>query len=410
MSGLKLTGPFRQVLPMDKLPLRGPIMDEDLQIITEAGILTDGEKIIAVDDFKALRLGYPDAIVQETAEDLVVVPGFIDAHTHICFAGSRAGDYAKRNAGKSYQEIAQAGGGIWDTVTKTRAVSLEELIASLSERASRHLTEGVTTCEVKSGYGLDVRNELKMLSAIKEVSAGHAIDLVSSCLAAHIKPRDFEGSNREYLDMLLVDLLPKIQDQDLTHRVDIFIEENAFSPGEGLYYLKAVKKLGFDLTVHADQFSTGGSETAIKAGAMSADHLEASSDQEITLLSKSNVFAAALPGASLGLGEPFAPARKLLDAGCGLVIASDWNPGSAPMGDLLMLAAILGAAQKLTAAEIFSGLTFRAAAALGLKDRGLLCKGSLADWAAFPTTDYREILYHQGKMKPVRIWKRGQEV
>lgn len=403
----KLIGPFRQLLSMDQLPLRGPIKDDQLTILNDAAILVDGDHIVTIGDFETLRLAHPKAAVNKMNDDLVVLPGFIDSHTHICFAGSRAGDYALRNAGKSYQEIAAAGGGIWDTVTQTRSATLEELTNSLSKRASRHLSEGVTTCEVKSGYGLNLESELKMFQAISIVNDQLDIDLVSTCLAAHIKPKDFEGSNQDYLTMLLSDLLPQIKKGGLANRVDIFIEENAFGKEEGLNYLLAAKEMGFDLTIHADQFTAGGSSVAIRAGAISVDHLEAASEREIDALSKSGILATALPGASIGLGEPFAPARKLLDAGCGLVIASDWNPGSAPMGDLLLEAAVLGSAQKLGATEIFAGLTYRAAAALGLQDRGQLAPKMLADFIAFPADDYREILYQQGKLKPLKVWKRG---
>jgi imidazolonepropionase len=164
-------------------------------------------------------------------------------------------------------------------------------------------------------------------------------------------------------------------------------------------YLNKAKQIGFDVTVHADQFTTGGSEVAVNMGAVSADHLEASGEQEIKLLANSNTVAAVLPGASLGLGMPYAPARKLLDAGACVAIASDWNPGSAPMGDLLMQAAAMSAAEKLSTAEVFAGLTFRAAKALRLNDRGTLTAGFRADMQAYPTDDYREILYHQGKLR-----------
>ncbi len=183
--------------------------------------------------------------------------------------------------------------------------------------------------------------------------------------------------------------------------MDVFIEKNAFDGNAALDYLNRAKHSGFDVTVHADQFTAGGSEVAVKAGAVSADHLEASSDKEINSLAKSNTVAVALPGASLGLGMPYAPARKLLDAGACLAIASDWNPGSAPMGNLLLQAAVLGAAQKLSNAEVFAGLTFRAAKALNLTDRGALAAGLCADLQVYPTNDYREILYHQGSLRPL---------
>jgi imidazolonepropionase len=217
-------------------------------------------------------------------------------------------------------------------------------------------------------------------------------------------PKDFKGSQQEYLDHVVNELLPLIKKENLTNRIDIFIEESAFSADNAMVYINKAKRMGFDITVHADQFTPGGSVAAVVAGAVSADHLEASGEGEIRLLANSNTVAVTLPGASLGLGMPYAPARKLLNAGACFAIASDWNPGSAPMGDLLMQAAVMSAAEKLSGAEVFAGLTYRAATALKINNRGILAQGMLADMQAYPCTDYREILYYQGKMKPSKVW------
>ncbi|WP_428328511.1 imidazolonepropionase [Mucilaginibacter sp.] len=398
-----LHGPFTQILPLTGLPLKGALQDDQLQIILQGGILTENGLIIAVDSFEKLRGENPSAQIKETQGQQVLLPGFVDCHTHICFAGSRAKDYAMRIQGKTYLEIARSGGGIWDSVTQTRAADEALLTQLLIKRAERHLAEGVTTIEVKSGYGLSVEQELKQLRAIKVAATQINVSLVATCLAAHMVPKDFNGSQTEYLQYILTDLLPIIKKENLANRVDIFIEENAFNGDNALVYLNKAKQFGFDITVHADQFTTSGSHVAVNVGAVSADHLEASGDAEIKLLAGSNTVAVTLPGASLGLGMPYAPARKLLDAGACLAIASDWNPGSAPMGDLLMQAAIMSAAEKLNTAEVFAGLTFRAAKALNLTDRGILAAGMRADMQAYPCTDYREILYQQGKLKPVII-------
>ena len=340
----------------------------------------------------------------------VCLPGIIDSHTHICYGGSRARDYAMRNAGKTYLEIAKEGGGIWDTVTKTRASSSEELVKGIRKRANRHLKYGTTTIEVKSGYGLSKEEELKMLRAIKDANQQIKAELIPTCLAAHMKPKDYEAGPASYLEEVVDQLLPQISREGLSKRVDIFVEESAFSGDDAKAYLKAAKQLGFDITVHADQFSTGGSEIAVEFDALSADHLEASTEKEIQILANSNVIATALPGASLGLGCAFTPARKILDAGGALAIASDHNPGSAPMGDLITQAAILGAFEKLSNAEVLAGITFRAAAALGLDDRGRLIQGKLADLAVFHTGNFAEILYNQGNLKPCMVWKNGELV
>lgn len=399
-----------QLVTMAELPDRGPLQDKDLRVIADAGILMANGTIEAVGTFEALKTTHPDAEVYLLEGKHTCLPGFIDAHTHICFGGSRAKDYALRNAGKSYLEIARAGGGIWDTVTKTRALSQEALAKSTAKLANRHLKNGTTTIEVKSGYGLSVAEELKMLRAIRSAQGATKATLIPTCLAAHTLPKDGQHSASSYLKQMAAELLPQIKAEQLATRVDAFIEQSAFSAEDIAPYFETARQLGFDLTVHADQFSTGGSAVAINMGALSADHLEASTPKEITLLAQSKTVATVLPGASLGLGLPFAPARQLLDAGAILAIASDHNPGSAPMGDLLTQAALLGAYEKLTHAEVLAGLTVRAAMALGLTDRGQLVPGQRADFILFHTADYSEILYNQGNLKPCVIFKDGAKV
>ena len=202
-------------------------------------------------------------------------------------------------------------------------------------------------------------------------------------------------------------MLPEIKKKNLTKRIDIFVEKNAFTAIAARNYLQKAKEMGFEITIHGDQFTRGSAALANEVEALSIDHLEAADDNEIVILAKGNVIPVVLPGASIGLGEPFAPAHKLLDAGTSLVIASDWNPGSAPMGNLLTVATILGAYEKLTMSEILSGVTSRAALALNKTDRGVLKSGMKADYIAFKTNDYREIIYRQGELRPEKVWKNG---
>lgn len=414
MPTLKYTfiGPIRQAVTMSKLPIKGALKDEQLHIIQEAGILIKDEEIYEIGPYWDL---YPEAqsIGAEMISlkgDFVALPGLVDCHTHICYGGSRAKDYAMRNAGKSYLDIAKTGGGIWDTVTKTRKASLEKLAQMTVQRANRHLKDGITTIEVKSGYGLSVEEELKMLRAIKLANENTIADLIPTCLAAHIPPKDFQGTNKDYLKTIADEVFPILKAEVLSNRIDAFIEETAFTSDDINSYFQKAKEMGFDITVHADQFRTGGSKIAVDFGAISSDHLEASSENEIQLLAESETIAVALPGASMGLGVSYTPARKLLDAGASLAIASDWNPGSAPMGDLLMQASVLGTFEKLSNAEVLAGITFRAAAALGLENRGALEIGKLADIILFPTDDYREITYQQGRLKPTIIIKNGVRI
>lgn len=408
MHKLKLIGPFTQAVTMDNLQLKGPLSDDHLEIIDHAGILVNGDMIEAIGPFRELKSLAP--VVEPVEGDLVVLPGMIDVHTHLCWSGSRANDYTMRLRGSTYLEIAQQGGGIWSTVAKTRKADSDELAKLTAARADRLLHQGTTTVEVKSGYGLNADAEWKILTAIWKANEITKADLVPTCLAAHVKPKDFDGSAREYLGYLIKELMPRIRAEKLADRVDIYIDEGAFDLPDARYYLAAAKDLGFDVVVHADQFSRGGARLAVEMDALSADHLEASADEDIRLLAGSDVFPVALPGSSLGLGAGFAPARKLLNAGTSLVIASDWNPGSAPMGNLLMQAAVLGVYEKLTMAETLAAITCRAAYALRMADRGILRPGMLADFIAFPCCDFREILYNQGGMGPEMVWKRGRLV
>ena len=409
---MKLIGPFKQILTLNNLPLRGKISDEQLEIIENGGILINSEN-------KIEEIGNYEVIANKTKQSLsnsptlqfsnsVVLPAFIDCHTHICFGGNRANDFAMRNAGKTYLEIAEKGGGIWSSVQHTRNASESELLEKLLERINRLISLGITTIEIKSGYGLNVESELKMLRVIQQAQTKTKATLVPTCLSAHLKPKDFEGTSSAYLQYILTEILPKVKQENLSKRVDIFIEKSAFQPEESRKFLERSKDLGFEITVHADQFTAGSSRIAVEVGAVSADHLEATIDEDIEFLAKSETVAVALPGASLGLGEPFTPARKILDKNGILAIASDWNPGSAPMGNLITQASILATFQKLTTAEVLAGITFRAAKALNLNDRGILKKGMKADFVVFETDNFQNILYNQGSLVASEVYIDGR--
>ncbi|MGU3375383.1 imidazolonepropionase [Chryseobacterium sp. M5A1_1a] len=407
---MKLIGPFKQVVTLANLPLRGKLSDEQLEIIVDGGIIVDNNTIQRIGNFETLKTENPAIEIEQIEGEQIVLPAFVDSHTHICFGGNRANDFAMRNAGKTYLEIAESGGGIWSSVQHTRNASEEELLSTLLERINFLIDLGITTIEVKSGYGLDVENELKMLRIIKKAQESTKATLVPTCLSAHLKPRDFEGSNPEYLEYILTEILPKVKEENLASRVDIFIEKSAFQPEESKEFLLKTKNLGFEITVHADQFTPGSSRIAVEVGAKSADHLEATIDEDIAFLAQSDTVATALPGASLGLGEKFTPARKLLDAGAIVAIASDWNPGSAPMGNLITQASILATFQKLTTAEVLAGMTFRAAFALNLEDRGKLEKGKKADFVTYKTNNFQNVLYNQGSLIAEKVYIDGNLV
>lgn len=416
---MKLIGPFKQILTLNNLPLRGKISDKQLEIIENGGILINSEnKIEEIGDYNviattSLRSGKQSqhSITQSLNHSTsVVLPAFVDCHTHICFGGNRANDFAMRNAGKTYLEIAEKGGGIWSSVQHTRNASEEELLETLLQRINQLISLGITTIEIKSGYGLNLESELKMLRVIKKAQETTKATIVPTCLSAHLKPKDFEGTSEEYLQYILDEILPRVEEEDLAKRVDVFIEKSAFQPEESRKFLEKAKEMGFEITVHADQFTSGSSRIAVEVNAFSADHLEAMIDEDIELLAKSETVAVALPGASLGLGEPFAPARKILDKNGILAIASDWNPGSAPMGNLITQASILATFQKLTTAEVLAGITFRAAKALNLTDRGILKKGMKADFVVYETNNFQNILYNQGSLVASEVYIDGEKI
>ena len=405
----KLIGPFTQLLPLANMPLHGALVDNTLEIIEKGGIVMEHDRIIDVGPYPILQEKYgATATFVDIDTPTICIPSYIDCHTHIAFSGNRANDFALRNAGATYLEIAEAGGGIWSTVQHTREASIEELTAHIIERVNALIKQGITTIEVKSGYGLSVEQEVKTLRAIQQAQKQVPADLVPTCLAAHMKPRDFDGDASVYLDKIVRELFPILKRENLTNRIDAFVEKSAFSATEIRPYLRSAKEQGFDITVHADQFTTSGSVIAVEFGAVSADHLEASKENEIQILAKSDTVAVALPGASLGLGYPYTPARRLLDEGAILAIATDWNPGSAPMGQLMVQASILATAEKLSNAEVFSALTFRAARALNLSDRGQLKRGQLADFNIYMTSNYQNITYKQGTLLPQQVWKSGK--
>ncbi|SHL51735.1 imidazolonepropionase [Chryseobacterium carnipullorum] len=407
---MKLIGPFKQIVTLANLPLRGKLSDEQIDIIVDGGIVVNDGTIQKIGNFETLKSENQNINIETIEGEQVVLPGLVDSHTHICFGGNRANDFAMRNAGKTYLEIAESGGGIWSSVQHTRSASEDELLKTLLERINFLISLGITTIEVKSGYGLDVENELKMLRIIKKAQSHTQATLVPTCLSAHLKPRDFEGSNEEYLNYIITEILPKVKEEALATRVDIFIEKSAFQPEESKDFLLKTKDLGFDITVHADQFTPGSSRIAVEVGAKSADHLEATIDEDIEFLAKSDTVATALPGASLGLGEKFTPARKLLDAGAIVAIASDWNPGSAPMGNLITQASILATFEKLTTAEVLAGMTFRAAYALGIEDIGKLEDGKKADFVTFKTDNFQNVLYNQGSLSAEKVYINGNQV
>ncbi len=305
-----------------------------------------------------------------------VFPGFVDCHTHLVFAGNRTNEFELRNKGMSYQDIANQGGGILSTVKATKAASEKNLIEVAQKRVEQHLSQGVTTVEIKSGYGLSRKAEIKMLKAAGNLKK---IRVIKTFLGAHAIPLDHDEDS--YLELLKKDLLI-IKKEKLAERVDIFVEKNYFSPQKSQEYLEFAQSLGFDLTIHADQMSlSGGAELAVKLNAQSADHVICIKEKEIKRLATSSTVAVLLPAADFYLQCDYPPARKLIEKGALVALATDFNPGSSPTQNISFVGLLARLKMKMTLPEVFSALTYGGATALGLEEEcGALTKNRKADF------------------------------
>lgn len=331
-------------------------------------------------------------------------PGFVESHTHLVFAGSRAGEFELRNQGVSYQEISARGGGILSTMRETRKAKPQELLRLSQKRVDRFTDQGVTTLEVKSGYALNHKDELKVLRIHQRLKGPR---IVSTFLGAHAKPPEF-STHVEYLSYL-ERLLPIIRKEKLASRVDIFIEKGFFEAQDSLNYLKLAKELGFSLTIHGDQLSlSGGSELAAQLKAQSVDHAICVSASEIQKLAQACVVATLLPAADLYMKCAYPPARKLIEAGVPVALATDFNPGSSPTQDLSLVGLLARLEMKMTLPEVWAAYTVNAGAALGLgSEVGSLIAGQSAD---FFVSDFSwdQFFYSIGEHSVLSTYQRGR--
>jgi imidazolonepropionase len=353
----------------------------------------------------------PDTEVLD-AKGRMVGPGFVDPHTHLVFAGERSTEFDLRCQGATYLEIAQAGGGIVSTVRATRAASEEELIRLALPRLQRLLEHGVTTAEVKSGYGLDVENELKMLRVVRRLAGLTPMELVPTLLCAHAVPEEFKGRREAYVDLCEKEILPAVAREGLARFCDIFVEQSAFTPDEARRLLTAAKALGLRPRLHGDQLTSGGgAELAAELGAATVDHLEHVSEAGIRALATSDVTAVLVPTSTLFLRmRPYAPGRKLRDAGVNIALGTNLNPGSAMSENLPLAMGLACLENGLTAAEVYWATTRGAALALGLPSQGRLAVGDVADVVIFSCSNYRHLPYHLGVNHARTVLKGGRVV
>jgi imidazolonepropionase len=367
-------------------------------------------------------LAQTDADEMIDASNRVVMPGFVDPHTHLVFAGSREDEFESRIRGATYMEIMAAGGGIMSTVRATRAATLPQLIAQSRERLDRMLAHGTTTAEAKSGYGLNVDDELKMLEAIRQLDATHPVDLVPTFLGAHAVPIEFKGRADEYVEMVVNEMLPLAERKlrgdasdalapSVPFFCDVFCEEGAFSVSQSRRILERARELGFGLKVHADEFKPlGGTRLAVKLGAVSADHLVCTTVEEIEALAGSDTIAVSLPGTPFGLGHhEYTPARQIIEAGGALALATDLNPGTCYCESMQFIIALACRYMHLTPAEAITAATLNAAHAVGLGHKvGSLETGKKADIIVLDVPNYRHLGYHFGVNLVERVVKSGQ--
>ncbi|MCE1187804.1 MAG: imidazolonepropionase [Ignavibacteria bacterium] len=386
---------------------RGSAM-QDIGVLTGYSIIIEDEQILAVVPNEDLANYQIDDIIDVTG--MTILPGLIDCHTHTVFAGSRANEFDLKLKGATYEEIAAAGGGIKNTTTATREAKPEQLLTLAMQRIQHFISLGITSLEIKSGYGLDFMSELKIMAVIDLFRRFAPIDIYSSFLGAHIVPAEYKERRSEYIAMLCEQLLPEIQKAGLANYCDVFCEESAFSAAESEYILTKAREAGLYPRMHTEQFHRiGGLETALKLHALSVDHLEVMAPEQITALANSDTVAVVLPGVSFFLKYSYAPARNIIDAGGIVAIATDFNPGSCHIPNLHLVMSLAALHMKLTMEEIISAVTINAAKALGISEKvGSIETGKLADFAIFNTDNYKNIIYTLGMNLNVMTMKKGK--
>ena len=386
------------------------------KLLTQQSMIEQGGRIIWIGPDKELAKVLKTRFSKKTkSTDInlkkqLVLPAFIECHTHAMFAGSRADEFELRNQGVSYLEIAARGGGILSTMKKTRLSSKAQLQTVTQKFINEFQRQGVATVEIKTGYALDLKNEVKMLEAMKALSKKNSVMIIPTYLGPHALPPEFKN-HKDYLDYILESVLPVLKKRGLTKRADIFIEQKFFSAQDGEAYLLKAKDLGFDLTIHANQLSqSGGAELAQKIGAKSADHVIELSDQAIKGFGRSATIPVLLPAADLYMKCPYPKARKLIDAGAEVALATDFNPGSCPTQDLMLVGLLARLEMKMTLPEVFRAYTLNASRALGLEhEQGQLLDGQKAQFIVTESA-LTDFFYSAGKVPTHQLYLNGKKM
>jgi len=394
--------------------LAGPARPRIGRELSELAIIPDGGMLIR--DGRIEFVG-PSAEIENKAGDTevidargkVVLPGFVDAHTHLVFAGNRLDDFERRARGDTYEQIAKAGGGIWSTVEKTRAASEADLFVQAKKHADWFLRCGTTTVESKSGYGLTLEDEVKILRVMRRLNQETPLEIVPTFLGAHAVPRNLHAD--EYVNLVINDMLPRVTSDNLAEFCDVFCERGYFDIEQSKRILNVAKKLGLKLRVHADQLSnSGAAKMAAELQATTADHLEKTDELGIAALKSGNVQPVLLPGSVYALGSTHYPrAREMIEAGLAVVIATDFNPCSSPTASMPMILSLACTQMKMSPAEAISASTINPAYSLSRGDRiGSLESGKVANFSIFDCDDYRELAYWFGFPQTHSVYVNGR--
>ncbi|MCY7294674.1 imidazolonepropionase [Alteromonas sp. a30] len=387
----------------------------DNSVFRHAALLIEGGKIIWVGSMKELSQYsvFPENLIQYDCQGKWLMPGFIDCHTHLVFAGNRSNEFEKRLNGVSYQEIAEQGGGILNTVNATRAASEEDLYQLAIRRAKAMLNNGVTTIEIKSGYGLDHETEKRVLKVAKRIEASLPINISKTYLGAHAIPPEFKGNADAYVNKICDEIMPDLADANFIDAVDVFCENIGFTLAQTEKIFRRAKSLGLAIKGHTEQLSAmGGSELAANMGAMSVDHLEYLQASDVKAMAKNDTVATLLPGAFYYLKETKLPPINLLrEHQVPMAIATDFNPGSSPIASLPLILNMACTLFGLTVEEALQGATLNAAKALGMQNQvGTLEAGKLADIVCWDISHPRDLVYEFGVITPSWIMKKGDRV
>lgn len=397
--------------PAGKAALHGADMG-NVTLIPDAAVVIEDDTIAAVGTTEKIRAEYQTADLVRDLSGHAVVPGFVDSHTHFLFGGYRPEEFMMRLAGASYLAIHKAGGGIETTVQATRKQTEEEMLQEGRERLQDALSMGVTTMEGKSGYGLDEETELRMLRVMKKLNLMQPVDLAVTYLGAHSIPVEYKSDPDDYITFMIETMLPAIQKEHLAEYVDVFCEDGVFNTTQSSRLLTAAIHEGFGTKIHADEIvSTGGAELAARLSCVSADHLLMISDQGIRDLADSSTVATLLPCTAFCLAKPYAPARKLIDAGCAVALASDYNPGSCFTNSIPLLFALAVIHMHMTLPEALCAMTLNGAAAIGRADTiGSIEPGKKADLVVLGPPDYEFLIYNTAKNQVHEVIKNGRSV